>query len=332
MKKQIKIDFRYFWPGFNKTDNFFYNFLKKHYSVIIEEENPDYVFFSVFGEGMQNHAKASGKIKSFSPKLHDFLKNSIFWEKLKSSLFWKKKSQKKIPELKGNFVKIFYTPEYINPDLNKCDWAFGFNLEENLKSKKYFRLPYYVFEGFGKNLIKFKEKSKKKKYFCNFIYSNEVGFRNKFFKELSKYKFVHSPGKCMNNSPAIKSSSPENSRSKSTWQKDKISYLKNFKFTIAFENLIEDGYTTEKITQPMIAGSIPIYFGNPKIGEEFNKKSFICVNDFKNFKEVIKKIREIDGNKDLYEKMLKEPWLIKNKENKYMDEKRILKRFKEIFG
>lgn len=332
MKKQIKIDFRYFWPGFEKKNNFFYNFLKKYYDVLIDEENPQYVFFSVFGSGMQEHAKASGKIRSFSPKLHDYLKNSFLWEKLKSSKFWKKNSQKKIPSLKGNFIKIFYTPEYIAPDLNKCDWAFGFHLEKDFPSKKYFRLPYYVFEGFGKNLIKTKKKALKKKYFCNFIYSNEVGFRNKFFKELSKYKFVHSPGKCMNNSSPIKSNSPQASRSKSTWQKDKINYLKDFKFTIAFENIIENGYTTEKITQPMLAKSIPIYFGNPKIGEEFNKKSFVCVNGFKNFKETLEFIKKIDNDNNLYEKMLSEPWLIKNIPNKYMDEKRILKKFKEIFG
>jgi hypothetical protein len=47
--KKIKINFTDFWGGFNKTDNYFYNLLKEEFDVEISEINPDYLFFSIFG-------------------------------------------------------------------------------------------------------------------------------------------------------------------------------------------------------------------------------------------------------------------------------------------
>lgn len=54
MKKKIKIDFTDFWGGYDKTDNYFYNLLKEEFDVEISN-NPDYIFFSVFGNQHQNY-------------------------------------------------------------------------------------------------------------------------------------------------------------------------------------------------------------------------------------------------------------------------------------
>lgn len=54
MKKKIKINFTDFWGGFDKTDNYFYNLLKDNFEVEISN-NPDYLFFSVFGNEHQNY-------------------------------------------------------------------------------------------------------------------------------------------------------------------------------------------------------------------------------------------------------------------------------------
>lgn len=48
MRNKIKIDFSDFWGGFDKTNNYFYNLLKEEFDVIISD-NPDYLFFSIFG-------------------------------------------------------------------------------------------------------------------------------------------------------------------------------------------------------------------------------------------------------------------------------------------
>jgi alpha(1,3/1,4) fucosyltransferase len=328
-KKTIRIDFRYFWQGFNKKNNFFLKILKKKYNVVIDEKNPEAVFFSVFGERFENTAKTSSKLKLFSPKIFLLLKRSMLWDIFKDSYFGKKYYQRKIPYIYGDFIKIFYTPENISPDMNKCDWAFGFCYEEDFKDTHYMRLPYYALETSLKSL-KNKQVNTKKK-FCNFIYSNESYRRNKFFKLLNKYKIVDSPGVCMNNIAPIGAKTPTSSRGKINWQKDKLNFLKDYKFTIAFENSISDGYTTEKLTHAMQAGSIPIYFGNPSIEREFNTESFINIRDFKSWKEAISKIKELDQNEDKYNLMLKKSWLKKNNQNKWMDENRLLDRFEEIF-
>lgn len=49
MKKEIKIKFTGFWPGFNQEHNFITQVLEKHYRVVISDI-PDYIFCSVLGE------------------------------------------------------------------------------------------------------------------------------------------------------------------------------------------------------------------------------------------------------------------------------------------
>ena len=45
--KEIKINFVDFWPGFNKTNNYFYNLLIQKYKVIIDED-PELLFYSCY--------------------------------------------------------------------------------------------------------------------------------------------------------------------------------------------------------------------------------------------------------------------------------------------
>ena len=47
--KKVRINFVDFWNGFNPSDNFIFNALKRRYEIELAE-HPDYLFFSVFGE------------------------------------------------------------------------------------------------------------------------------------------------------------------------------------------------------------------------------------------------------------------------------------------
>jgi hypothetical protein len=60
----------------------------------------------------------------------------------------------------------------------------------------------------------------------------------------------------------------------------KRSFLSSYKFTIAFESDISYGYQTEKLYDAMRADSIPIYCGDPSVGDIFNTKSFINVLEY----------------------------------------------------
>ena len=144
--------------------------------------------------------------------------------------------------------------------------------------------------------------------FCNFIYSNGFSgkgafLRQDFCKKLMMYKKVDCPGKILNNMKNAIEPRQGN------WEAGKLEFMKNYKFSIAFENSLSDGYTTEKLLHPFRVDSIPIYWGNPRIGEEFNTKAFINCNDYESFDDVVEKVKELDANDDAYLDMLSQPIL-----------------------
>ena len=48
--KEIRIDFIDFWENLKKTDNYFYNLLTENYRVIIDNDDPELIFYSCFGK------------------------------------------------------------------------------------------------------------------------------------------------------------------------------------------------------------------------------------------------------------------------------------------
>ncbi len=336
MKKKIKINFKYFGPVFNPEDNFFTNILREIYDVEISS-NPDYMFYSVYPETkgeVKDLSKKGDFIKKISPYLYILLRK--VYSKFKILIT---KNKPLVP--KGDFIKIFYNSEHVKPNMKECDWAFATHFEEDINNPRYMRIPLILKNDYQlKNLglppiikkINLKKIKREKKRFCNFIYSQDVFERNKFFETLSKYKHIDSPGRCMTNMPPIKGKNAKESRLSYNWVLDKLDFLKEYKFTIAFENFSSPGWVTEKLTHPMLVNSIPIYVGHKDVSKEFNTKSFINYNDFRSMKEFIDFIIKVDNDDKLYEKILNEPWYKENNLPRDWDINRIKKRFKDIFG
>jgi hypothetical protein len=78
---------------------------------------------------------------------------------------------------------------------------------------------------------------------------------------------------------------------------DKFATIRNYKFTICFENSIFPGYVTEKIFDAIFAGSVPIYYGAPDIIEYIPAKAFIDFRNFKNYDELYSYISSISEEK-----------------------------------
>ena len=178
---------------------------------------------------------------------------------------------------KGNYTRIGYFCENIKPDLSICEWAFGVPREAEISKDNYRRIQWHGLD--PKLLIKKTDTSPErapasKTKFCNFLYSHKVPYREAFFTQLSKYKQVDAPGRSMNNMPGI-----DVLYSGGKWEIKK-QFLSAYKFTIAFENDIFPGYQTEKLYDAMMAGSIPVYCGDPFVGDIFNTKSFINAADY----------------------------------------------------
>jgi alpha(1,3/1,4) fucosyltransferase len=280
--KCIKVNFVDFWNGFEKTDNYFYHLLSKNYDVIIDNVDPDVLFFSV-----------DYSLKQESMKYKDH-----------------------------RCLKVFYTGESVSPNFDfdtpirfsnfqanysiaKCDISFSF--DEN--SDKNFRLPLWVLHidwfnagGYGDNpsfLIPFDSISEnrfirtKKTKFCAAVFSNPTQERLMLLNKISGYKKVDGYGSIFGNH--------------SDGELSKYEILKNYKFSICPENKISDGYFTEKLFHAKIAGTIPIYRYDKRDKIDFNEKCFINLNDFEDEKELVEFVKKLDTNEDLYYDIFNEP-------------------------
>ena len=164
----------------------------------------------------------------------------------------------------------------------------------------------------------------RKTKFCGFVVGNvgrKAQKRIEFFHHLNRYKPVDSGGRALNN---IGTSIPNGSL-------HKVAFLQPYKFNIAFENQSIPGYTSEKIYEALLARCVPIYWGNPRIPEEFNPKCFLNYFDFPNEEALAERIIEIDRNDDLYLEYLRQPWFPNSQPNEFFSSDRLLDFFERIF-
>lgn len=197
--------------------------------------------------------------------------------------------------LKYKCIRIYYSAENLRPDFTGCDYAltFDFNNRQN-----HFRFPLYGYyiDMYPKQLSKdvsnlFRKRSRdelkkawlaKKKFCCIVVSNGSSKKRINFFKKLNSYKAVDSGGKFMNNvgGPVAL----------------KLDFIKDYRFVISFENSSYPGYTTEKILEPILTDSIPIYWGNPKVGLDFNENRFLDYRKFPSEESLIAKILELEND------------------------------------
>jgi len=204
--------------------------------------------------------------------------------------------------LKYDCAKIYYTGENIIPDFNLVDYGMGF--QEIDFYDRYLRLPHYVLYERACKLAISKGNLEDKDYlnrkFCNYVISNAISAdeRGMMIEKLSAYKELASGGRYHNNvgGPV----------------KDKIEFAKGYKFSLAFENSGARGYTTEKIMEAFASETVPIYWGNPDIANEFNPEAFVNCHDFASFDEVVEFVKKIDEDDELYLKMVKAPIIAKD--------------------
>lgn len=267
----MKVWFTSFWGKFDPYDNLFTYALSQKYDVIVTPDDPDIVISNHFVERYQN-----AKMVYFSGEpfydlgVQDYALTPFY-----------------IDDPKYHRLPLFLLYAY---DYYKHGYTSSY--DEILHKKLYI----------DSSILNYKTN------FCSYV-ARGSGHpecrRTPFFEALSQYKRVDAMGDHMNNSGHIPGESGTIAGSI-----NKCEVLKHFKFSMAFENSIEYngkiGYTTEKIYEPMMALSIPIYWGNPEIDKDFNTKSFINWNDYGSDEKVVERIIEIDNDNDLYMDYMKE--------------------------
>lgn len=182
------------------------------------------------------------------------------------------------------------------------------NEEEN-----HLRVPNYIRKhGYEiKNDIENVEVPEKKKDIV-YMQSSCVKYRDDFVKNLRKKVSVDCVGKCIKN--------------KNVNVKNKTEFIKNYKMNVSFENSV--GYVSEKIVDAFIANTIPIYYGDPRVEEDYNKDAFINYHNFKNEEELIDHIISVLEDDQKIHDMIKQPRIVNHE---LFDKNNAIKFFDKIF-
>ena len=256
---------------------FYFNYVKKMlnetYEFVFQQEKPDYLLFSFYG------------CKHNDDQYKQAIKIAIYEE---------------------GFI----------PSFNEEDYIFG--LAHIFYLDRYFRKATLV-EYLQKYNLKNKDfrearqralNGPKREKFCASVLNDEPNlnhFREKFVKELSKYKKVDNGGEIDNNLGYNVT--------------DKVKFFSSYKFSIAFEKNTADGYATDHILNSFLAGTIPIYYGDYLIDEYINPDTYILVRNDIDLQDKIDFIKEVDRDDNLYREFFKKDVLL--------DDDIVMKRKKE---
>jgi len=244
--KTLKVAFDCFWPGFNpEKDPIFGTLLQRNFNVVYCEdvENADIVIVSWYSPDKSRIARYKELKQSIGGKL------------------------------------VYYTAEHDGAglegqeqlDFDIFDHIFSHYVVDN---DKHTWLPNYA-RRHGVNVFSTvnrmyeKNISKKKSGNIQFCYSNDACvFRNELFKALNAGTSVDANGS-LYNTTGFKLPREHGKY---------IEALSEYKFVIACENSSAPGYNTEKIVHALMAGSVPLYWGDPLIGSIWNEECFINLN------------------------------------------------------
>ena len=80
----------------------------------------------------------------------------------------------------------------------------------------------------------------------------------------------------------------------------KINWLKDYRFSVIVENCRVRGYFSEKIIDCFRTGTIPIYWGDPDIGNTFNSEGILCFETLSELDNILDSATE-----ELYVKLRK---------------------------
>jgi alpha(1,3/1,4) fucosyltransferase len=264
---KLKVAFIDFWPHFT-IENIFLPILEKNFEVIIDEIKPDVIFHSVFSKNYQKY----------------------------------------------KCRKILYIAENFRPTQFDTDYTISYDphTETNyfLPVWQYYMILYPEYKDLLFNRVNLNSFER----FCSYIVSNGGNFmRNGIFNTLNNYKKVHSYGKYMTNDFSLirlsKSGVVNNKElaAGSFWRSEKLKFLRDHthKFAVAFENAYTPYYNTEKLMDGYLVGSIPIYWGDPRINQDWNEEAFI--NTKGNLEKTLNIIKHIDNNEYAFNEIYTKP-------------------------
>ena len=263
--KNLKLGFT---DTYDNAKNFFTDILGRHYNIIRDDNDPDYLIFGDhnFGESHYNYTRAK-KIfftgENIRPNYYTYNHAMTFDHE--------------------NSPKHYRLPLYVLEM-----WAIA-------KDSPQVTQDYYYL--INKHVDAEAEWNKKFR-FASYIQSNpNCQLRTQFVEFMIKNRSVDSGGPHMNTIGKI---IPRD-------RQLKINFFNEAKFGIAFENGSQPGYVTEKLIDCYYSNTVPIYWGSATVSRDFNPRSYINAGDFKNFSDLLEYLRALSQNKNEYLDILTAP-------------------------
>ena len=311
-KKTILINYDCMWDWWRHDHLLrFFPYLEAYYEFVVSDD-PTFVIYSVYGNAKQFNERAVRVVIAGEPG--DYL-------------YWARRSEHHIDH------------HFFHFGLTNC-W-------ENRSATHVYMPTFYLHmmyqHGGLECLIRSRtDRLPRKDFFCDFIYANGRCMpRIEFYDRLARYKRIECPGPVRHNFEGVGNGDPH------TRYRIKQQFQSRCRFSIAYENTFppakrfEDrlhtspqavGYITEKLVDPLIARSVPIYRGTEVVDEVFNPNAFIHIDKHRTTAEAIERVKMVDQDDDLYEAYLHEPALRNNELPGIMSDERYLQFFRSIFG
>ena len=226
-------------------------------------------------------------------------------------------------ELPAEWPKVHFTGENSPPIKDpSIKLNIGYSLPD-ISDTSYLRMPLWMFEidWFGADPLQIKnpiplpidactkssaDTYESRKKFCAFVVTNPKNpVRNQAYMTLNMYKPVDSAGRLFNTVGDVIFAGLGGGGG----ELKKHEFLKNYRFCLAYENESANGYTTEKILHAKAAGCIPIYWGDSKVGRDFDSKGFLNANDCKTPEDLIRLVDDVESNPEKWKTLASVPAL-----------------------
>jgi len=211
--------------------------------------------------------------------------------------------------------KVLYLGENWRPGQFGSHYSISFDPH----SETNFRLPlwqvYLLLHPELKDQLFNKVRHQEFERFCSFTVSNASnGLRINHFDKISEYKRVHSYGKVRTNDLSLQ----QLSKGK-YWRDAKNQFFLDHphKFMMAYENTLYPYYCTEKLMDSFLAGSIPLYWGDPTVAADWNLRAFMNIPKLGG--SWLEAIKIIDTDKGLFEEIYNAPVFLDEQKEKHLN-------------
>ena len=188
------------------------------------------------------------------------------------------------------------------------------------KTKQDYPILHYPLLFYSIDPIPIKPKSK----FCAFMYSMSYHHRDEIFHSLHKLRSVDGLGAACNNISIPSTRHLD-------YNKIAVETYTDYYFVLAIENKWCEGYSTEKLINPILANSIPIYWGHPNLFNYINKKRVIYYPDYASVEELYSYLERLMNNENEYLAILNEPTYLPNKDLTSLNNE-LLKQLQDFFS